>query len=336
MSTKQDHAESEGIRLYRLHVWGQLTLIPLTALFIATAWLANSASVIVICVQSAIAIVINSFSLYALHQVVRNNVYQFAYGAGKLENFSAFLLGVFYVPSGLYLAVNAIDRLHHPPVVGYELSQVAIVFSALRMLVLYLLVRRLARQSKNPSPLLRSTLLDYRLCWINDLGVCVALFIAWACIGIEAPGIGSRIDPSVALAIALYMLWIGASLVWHNFRALVDLPLPEKQQIEIMRVLAHHYQHYDSIGTVFSRASGNRRFVEIEMGFAGNQTIEHVQTLSLQMENDLTAKVPGLSFKIFPMVHAPSTSVDFKRTEAGTTNGKTSDAQPGASPFQSL
>ena len=305
MNAQLDHAESEGLHLFRLHVWGQLTLIPMTALFIATAWLANSASVLVICVQSAIAIVINSFSLYALHQVVRNNVYQFAYGAGKLENFSAFLLGVFYVPSGLYLAADALVRLYHPPVVGYELSQLAIVFSALRMLVLYLLVRRLAQQSKNPSPLLRSTLLDYHLCWINDLGVCVALAIAWACVALHVPEMGNRIDPLVALAISLYMLWIGASLVWNNFRSLVDLPLPEKQQIEIMRVLARHYHHYDSIGTVFSRASGNRRFVEIEMGFPQSQTIEHVQALSRRMEQDLTAEVPGLSFKIFPMVHSP-------------------------------
>ena len=305
MNAQLDHAESEGIHLFRLHVWGQLTLIPMTALFIATAWLANSASVLVICVQSAIAIVINSFSLYALHQVVRSNVYQFAYGAGKLENFSAFLLGVFYVPSGLYLAADALVRLYHPPVVGYELSQLAIVFSALRMLVLYLLVRRLAQQSKNPSPLLRSTLLDYHLCWINDLGVCVALAIAWACVALHVPEMGNRIDPLVALAISLYMLWIGASLVWNNFRSLVDLPLPEKQQIEIMRVLARHYHHYDSIGTVFSRASGNRRFVEIEMGFPQSQTIEHVQALSRRMEQDLTAEVPGLSFKIFPMVHSP-------------------------------
>ena len=306
MNANRNPAESEGIRLYHLHVWGQLTLIPMTALFIATAWLAHSASVMVVCVQSAISLVINGFSIYALRQVIRSNVYQFAYGAGKLENFSAFLLGVFYVPSGLYLAVDASIRLFRPPAVGYELSQVAIVFSALRMLVLYLLVRRLARQSRNPSPLLRSTLLDYRLCLINDLGVCAALAIAWTCVALHSPEVGNRIDPLVALSIALYMLWIGAFLVWHNFRALVDLPLPERHQLKIMSVLARHYRDYDNIGTVFSRASGSRRFVEIEMGFAPGQTIEHVQALSLRMEKDLAAEVPGLSFKIFPMVHSPA------------------------------
>lgn len=301
LNSNRTQTETEGLRLYRLLGWGYITLIPITLLFIATALLANSASVTVICVQSAIAIVINSFSLYALRQVIRSNVYRFAYGAGKLENFSAFLLGVFYVPTGLYLAYDAGGRLFCPPVVGYELSQIAVALSALRMLVLYGLVRRLMQQSNNPSPLLRSTHLDYHLCLINDVGVFVALAIAWVCVAAHLPVIGNRIDPLVALAIALYMLWIGASLVWHNFRALIDLPLPEAQQLKIMRVLARNFNHYDTVGTVFSRSSGNRHFVEIELGFAGGQTIAHIQTLSRGMEKDLAAEVPGLSFRIIPM-----------------------------------
>ncbi len=306
MKLNKSPAETEEGRLYRLLGWGYVTLIPLTGLFIATAMIAHSASVTVIFVQSAIAMVINSFSLYALHQVIRSNVHRFAYGAGKLENFSAFLLGVFYIPTGVYLACDAVERLIQPPLVGYELSQIAVALSALRMLVLYVWVRRLMRHSRNPSPLLRSTLLDYRLCLINDVGVMVALAMAWACVAAHLPAIGHRIDPLVALAIALYMLWIGAALVWQNFRALMDLPLPEAQQLEILRVLARHFHHYDTIGTIFSRSSGNRRFVEIELGFAGGQTIAHIQKLSHGMEKDLAAEVPGLTFRIIPMFQIES------------------------------
>ena len=300
-TVKTSKPKSEGCQLYQILWWSYLTLVPITLLFIAASRFANSASVVAICVQSAIALVINGFSLYALRQVIRSNVYRFAYGAGKLENFSAFLLGVFYVPSGLYLALDAVGRIARAPAVELELSQVAVLFSALRMLVLYLLVRRLSRQSANPSPLLRSTLLDYRLCLINDVGVLAALAVAWVFVAAQLPGFGYRIDPLVALAIAIYMLWIGAYLVWHNFRSLIDLPLPEAQQMNIMRALARHYRDYESVGIIFSRSSGNRRFVEIEMGFAGNQTIENIQALSRAMEKDLAAEVPGLSFRIFPM-----------------------------------
>ena len=308
MKLNKSPAETEGLRLYRLLGWGYLTLLPLTGLFIAAALIAHSASVTVIFVQSAIAMVINSFALYALHHVIRSNVYRFAYGAGKLENFSAFLLGVFYIPTGMYLVYDAVGRLVQPPLVGYELSQIAVALSTLRMLVLYVWVRRLMRQSRNPSPLLRSTWLDYRLCLMNDVGVFVALAIAWACVAAHLPAIGHRIDPLVALAIALYMVWIGATLVWQNFKALMDLPLPEAQQLEILRVLARHFHHYDTIGTIFSRSSGNRRFVEIELGFAGGQTIAHIQNLSRGMEKDLATEVPGLTFRIIPMFQIESES----------------------------
>jgi divalent metal cation (Fe/Co/Zn/Cd) transporter len=52
---------------------------------------------------------------------------------------------------------------------------------------------------------------------------------------------------------------------------------------------------------VYSRLSGNRRFVEIELGFNGDRTLEHVHTLSRHMEDDLATEVPGLQFHIMPV-----------------------------------
>jgi len=290
----------EGVKLYKLLWGGYLTLFPMTALFIAASILSHSASVGVICVQSIISIIINTFALYTLRQVLSSTIYSFAYGAGKLENFSAFLCGVFYVPSGMYLMYEASQRLIHAPEVGYALSQAAVVISAMRMLVLYVMVRHLMRQSLNPSPLLQSYQLDYRVCLLNDLGVLIAFAIAWGLIQFHLPAIGYRIDPLVAFAISFYMLWVGASLVRYNFRSLIDLPLPESDQMMIMRVLVRHYLDYDGIGNVYTRSSGTRRFVEIELGFDGQQTVEYVRTLSRHVEEELAANIPGLAFTIIP------------------------------------
>jgi divalent metal cation (Fe/Co/Zn/Cd) transporter len=93
----------------------------------------------------------------------------------------------------------------------------------------------------------------------------------------------------------------GVVLVRRNFRALMDLPLPEEQQLTILRVLARHFEDYDLVGTVCSRVSGKRHFVEIELGFDGEKTVEHVHALSRHMERDLTAEVPGLHFRIVPV-----------------------------------
>jgi len=100
------------------------------------------------------------------------------------------------------------------------------------------------------------------------------------------------------------MIWVGVSLVRHNFRALMDLPLSEGEQLTITRVLARHYADYDAVGTLYTRSSGNRRFVEIELGFDGAKSVEHVQGLSRRMEAALTAELPGLDFRIVPIADA--------------------------------
>ena len=290
--------DDDTARLYRVLWWGFVSLFPTIVLFVGMAAIADSASLAIIAAQGAVSLVVNAFALYALRQVLRDNVYSFPYGAGKLENFSAFLCGVLYLPSGAYAAFIAVERLIHPPDVAYGLSLLAVAASLSRGVALYWALRRIVRRSANPSPLLVSYDLDYRIAVLTDAGVLVSFAVGLALVSVALPGVGERIDPAVALVIALYMVWAGVGLVRRNFRALMDLPLSEAEQLKILRVLAHYHGDYEQVGAVCTRASGNRRYVEMELSFAGDVTVEHVQGLSARMEEELAAALPGLSFSI--------------------------------------
>ena len=294
-------AHDDDRRLYRLMLWGYFSLFPFTVMFIVMAVLANSSAVVVYTAQSAISITVQTFSIFAIRQVIGENTFRFPYGAGKLEDFSAFLCGVLYVPSGIYMAYDACTRIVHPQHVGYLLSMIPIALSATRMVVLYLAVRRLARQTKAQSPLLRAYLLDYRVGLLSDAGVLSAFVIGWALVHQGLMTMGDRVDPIIGLAISLYMVWVGVSLVRRNFRALMDLPLPEDEQLRIMKVLARHYAEYETIGTLYSRASGKLRFVELELVFAGDRTLAEIEALSGEMERALAEELPGLTFRIIPI-----------------------------------
>ena len=293
--------DAETIKLYRLLKWGLATELPMTVMFFTIAYFTGSSALTAIAIQSAVALVVNAFAVYAMRQVMRENAYNFPYGAGKLENFSAFLCGVLYVPSGLYVLFDAAERLIHAPQVGYLLSQIPVSISLARGVALYVIATRMVRATRNPSPLLHSYQLDYRVGMLTDGGVMISFALAWVLVDAGLPGIGDRIDPAVALVIALYMLWVGVSLVRHNFRALMDLPLSEEEQLAVTRVLAHHYAEYDLVGTLYTRSSGKRRFVEIELGFDGERSIEHVHVLSRHMEQALAEELPGLHFRIVPV-----------------------------------
>jgi ferrous-iron efflux pump FieF len=296
-----DAAGDDERRLYRVMLWGYFTLFPLSAMFIVTAVLAHSSAVLVCSVLSAISITVQSFSIFALRQVLRGDTFRFPYGAGKLEDFAAFLCGVLFVPSGLFMVYEAAGRLVHPGDVRYLIGLVPVMLSAVRVACLYFAVRRLSRETRAPSPLLRAYLLDYRISLLNDLGIIVAFAVGWALTYGGAAAFGERVDPLIAAAISVYMVWSGVWLVRRNFRALVDLPLPEAEQLRVMKVLAAHYADYETVGTVYTRASGKRQYVEIELGFAGETTLRRIEDLSEAMEEELARELPGLTFRIVPV-----------------------------------
>jgi ferrous-iron efflux pump FieF len=293
--------DAETIKLYKLLKWGLATELPMTVMFFSIAFITGSSALTAIAIQSAVALVVNAFAVSAMRQVIGENAYNFPYGAGKLENFSAFLCGVLYVPSGLYVLFDGVKRLIHVPDVGYLLSQIPVSISPARGVALYVIARRTVRATRNPSPPLPSYRLDYRVGTLTDGGVMISFAVAWVLVDAGLPAIGDRVDPLVALAIALCMLWVGASLVRHNFRALMDLPLSEEEQLTVTRVLARHYADCDLVGTLSTRSSGKRRFVEVELGFDGEKSGEHVHVLSRHMEQALAAELPGLHFRIVPV-----------------------------------
>ena len=293
--------DAETITLYKLLKWGLAVEVPIVIMMVTSAVVTGSAALVAMAAQSGVALVINGFAVYAMSQVMRENAYNFPYGAGKLENFSAFLCGVLYVPSGLYVLFDSIERLIHAPEVGYLLGLIPVSITFLSGAVLFVFASRLRHRTNNPSPLLISYRADYLIGMLTDGGIIIAFALATVLIDLGEPAIGDRIDPAVALVIALYMLWIGVSLVRHNFRALMDLPLSEEEQLTITRVIGHHYADYDLVGTLYTRSSGTRRFVEVELGFDGEKSVEHVHVLSRHMEKALAEELPGLHFRIVPV-----------------------------------
>lgn len=292
-------------RLYRIMLWCYVTVFPLVVMFVVIGVVSNSSAVVVVTVERVISMAVQTFSLYAIHQVLRDDIHEFPYGPGKLEDFAAFLCGVLYVPSGVYLAYDAATRLASPQDVAYALSMIPVAVSAVRMVLLYGAVRRLARQAPLSSPLLRAYVLDFRIGLLGDIGVLCAFALGWLLVHYDLAGGGERVDPVVALAISAYMIWSGASLVRHSFRSLMDMPLPAAQRLRVMTVLAGHHWDYQTVGTLYSRSSGKTRIVEIELVFPAERTLAEIEGLSAAMEEALGEEIPALQFRIIPVTALP-------------------------------
>ena len=210
---ERDRMADGSVRLYRLLRWGLIVEIPIVVITATSAVLAGSAALVALAAQSGIALVINAFAVYAMRQVLKHNTYSHPYGAGKLENFSAFLCGVLYVPSGLYVLFESIERLIHAPEVGYVMGLIPVSLTFTTGVVFYTLSTRLRRRTKDPSPLLVAYRADYFIGMMTDGGVLVAFIAGTMLAGSSLGTVGNRIDPVVALIMSCYMLWVGVDLV---------------------------------------------------------------------------------------------------------------------------
>lgn len=296
-------------RLYKMMLWSYVTVLPAAALFFVTATITDSMVLFVYLASYSLSFAVQTFSLYAVRQTIRRNQNLFPYGTGKLENFSAFLDGVLYVPTGLYLAYDALNRLLTPRPVGYALGMIPVIITGVRLVIFYLVCRRMIRETDAPSPILLSYTLSFKLALLSNIGVLFAFIVGWALIYLGLPAIGNCVDPAIGLSLAIYMIFAGTRLVWHNFRSLMDLPLTENEQLCVLKVLSAYYDRYEGVGTIYTRTSGKERFVELELFFSENRTLGDIYMLQKDMEQSLIKKLPGLRFRINPVMSSQKGSM---------------------------
>lgn len=272
----------------------------------AVAALSNSSTMVVYVVSDLITLTVQAFILYAMRRVIAPNHFALPFGAGKLEDFSTFLCGTLMVPFGLYMGYVGLRGLLHPRPVAYGIALIPVIISVAREIWLYGALQRLARQASHPPSLLHAQAISYRIGLLSDVGVLVGFAAGWLLTRTAGTGAyGERIDPLLTVLLSLYSVWSGLLLVRHSFRPLIDLPLPEAEQLAIMRALAHHYPEYDNIPHLYTRASGRQRFVMIELMFPEERSVEAIEVLSAVMEQEIAAELPGLALVIRPI---PATS----------------------------
>jgi divalent metal cation (Fe/Co/Zn/Cd) transporter len=88
----------------------------------------------------------------------------------------------------------------------------------------------------------------------------------------------------------------------RNFRSLIDLPLPEADQMKVLQALAAHFEAYEDIGNVYTQMSGSTRLVQIELYVKPDTTAAEIQALSADMENRLKQHFGKLLFHLIPLV----------------------------------
>jgi ferrous-iron efflux pump FieF len=276
------------------------SLIPLAVLSVFIAAWSNSLAVLSVAVDYSLSFVVQLFAFLSIRAIINSNVIKFPYGTGKLENFSGFLYGALAIPTGFYIFYVTVERFLAPgESISLAIAQLALIPSLARSLYLFLIAHRLNRQTD--SPMVESYYVNFKISMFFDAGILLALAAAMILSHLGQATAAAYIDPVVSLLLSLYMLYNGVMLTASNFRILMDLPLPEDEQLKIMRVLAREYENYEDIGNIYTRRSGRQRFLDIELYLNENTTVGETACLQSRMQSHLEEHFADISFKLIPL-----------------------------------
>ena len=101
-----------------------------------------------------------------------------------------------------------------------------------------------------------------------------------------------RLDPIIALAVALQILRTGAHLMSRSFDGLMDRAVPDEDRAAIVGVLETLRQEGGDYHALRTRISGAKSFVDVHVLVPGRITVQAGHDLCERLEKEIQAKLP--------------------------------------------
>lgn len=223
------------------------------------------------------------------------------YGFSKAEYFAAGIEGALIVLAAVGILASAIPRLIEPqplqaPLLGLALSAAA---SGINLGVGMLLIRVGRREHSIALEADGHHLMTD--VWTSAgviIGVALVFLTGWL-----------RLDPLVALAVAVHIVWIGLRLMRRSWKGLLDAAIPSEDTGEVTKLFTEYSKRYGaSFHALRTRQAGARRFISFHLLVPDAWTVAQAHQLSEEIEARIRALVPNAAVDthIEPISHPSS------------------------------
>jgi len=104
------------------------------------------------------------------------------------------------------------------------------------------------------------------------------------------------LDPLVALAVGVHIVWTGLGLMRRSVAGLLDAAIPRDDQREIDKLFSEYSKRYGlSFHALRTRQAGVRRFVTFHLLVPDAWTVKQAHQLSEEIESRIRSMVPQAS-----------------------------------------
>lgn len=234
--------------------------------------------------ESLVNLVAAVVALIALKVAARPADDNHHFGHGKAEYFSAGIEGMLIFVAAAFILVSSVQRFLHPVAlesvgIGLAISTVASILNGL--VGVYLIRTGREHRSVTLTADGKHLLTDV---WTSAgviVGVLLVAVTGW-----------QRLDPVVAMLVAVNILWTGYRLVSQSVTSLLDAALPEQDVARVNAVLDRLRTPEVEFAELRTRESGRHRFVTLTVLVPGAWTVDRGHAVADQVETSIGAELP--------------------------------------------
>jgi cation diffusion facilitator family transporter len=246
----------------------------------------GSVAIVTEAIHSGIDLIASLVAYFSVRQAETPADSSHRYGHEKFENVAAGIEGMLIlVGSGviLYTAVNHLVEGTEIRSLGFGIVVVGLA-TVVNLAVSEFLYRRAAATD---SPALAGDAAHLRTDAYTSLGVLVGLALVQVT---DA----TWIDPVVALAIAVAIVYTGLKFVAGSWRVLVDEALPDDETTAIRHAIESFGERgvagYHELRT---RRAGTRRYVDVHVQFRSGTTLEDAHGIAHELQDTIRTHLRG-------------------------------------------
>jgi cation diffusion facilitator family transporter len=206
------------------------------------------------------------------------------FGHEKAQYFSSGIEGALIFVAAGAIIWTAIPRLLHPqPLHQLGLGAALSVLASMANAACAWVMLRAARQHRSITleADARHLLTDV---W-TTAGVLVGLLL------VTVTG-WLALDPLIAIAVAIQILWTGWSLIARSSQGLMDRAIPDEDRAVIVEVLETLRTQGGDYHALRTRVAGAKSFVDVHVLVPGTMTVQEGHDLAEGLENQIHSRLP--------------------------------------------
>jgi cation diffusion facilitator family transporter len=208
------------------------------------------------------------------------------YGHSKAEYFASLVEGLLILTAAAGIFSAAIDRLLHPSQLQ-ELG-VGLGISIAASIINFTVARILLNEGRKRNSITLEADAHHLMTdvWTSAgviSGVAIAGYSGW-----------TVLDPLLAIAVALNILWTSFQLIRRSVGGLMDAALPAREQKLIEEVMTKYQEKGVGFHALRTREAAARRFVSVHILVPGEWTVHDAHHIAEDFEADIRKALGGV------------------------------------------